>query len=137
MTQSAHFNSKYTDKQVTSAQLIAERLCELIAAKKKQTLIQQFWQDDIWKKTFTWQVILANRLLKKFSAEALLKALKLPEHRNIVSLATQRYQQSVREIQKGIDSRKDQEYTTIEVAEPSKPREAFPKSKTLDSLGDL
>lgn len=132
------FTSKYTDKKITAAQLIAERLCELIAAQKKTSLVQQFWQDDLWKKVFSWQVVLANRLLKKWSQQALLEALSMPENKRITSLATVRFQNTVAERQKKIDSMAKKVYDTIEVAEPTKPREAFSGGKSvLTNLGDL
>ncbi len=67
--------SRYSDKPITDAQLIVERLCENIAARNKEQLPYRFWQDSKWKKKFILEVMHANSLLQLFEASTILDVL--------------------------------------------------------------
>ena len=67
--------SKYTDKKISPAQYLAEIMCERRAQQLEVDLVDNFWQSENWKKYFQYQVISANKLLKKFPIEIILKAL--------------------------------------------------------------
>lgn len=73
---SAIYQSKYTDKLVSAAQILTERLLENIARKDKTTLPYKFWELENYKKAFVRHIVGANRLLKKFKASSILLALK-------------------------------------------------------------
>jgi hypothetical protein len=72
----AKYKSRYTDRLVTVAQYLAELVCERQAKKEKTDLFFHFWQHPRWKRTFLYQVQLANGLLKLYAEEAILTALK-------------------------------------------------------------
>ena len=73
------YESKYTDQLVSAPQIIAEKICEKRANKEKKVLVDKFWNTDKWKKIFIREVMLANRLLKIYSPNVILKALNSKE----------------------------------------------------------
>ena len=77
---SARYPSRYTDKYVTCAQYISEIMCERKAADEKVDLPRFFWNTSKkWKGYYFYQIKLANKLLKTYSCDALIKAVR--EHK--------------------------------------------------------
>ena len=70
------YRSAYGGGFISASQYIAEILCEKLAIKQSKRLFFKFWNDKEWKKFFLYQITLANRLLKKFSASDIIKAIK-------------------------------------------------------------
>jgi hypothetical protein len=73
------YYSPSTGEECTAAQLIAEIMVTREAAKKKLSLPYKFWNLIEWKKKYKNQILGANSLLKVYSAEAILRALKRKE----------------------------------------------------------
>ena len=48
----------------------------MISKSQKIDLPENFWNDDEWSKKFQYQIVLVNRLLKKYSPHAILKTLR-------------------------------------------------------------
>ena len=80
------YTSKYTDKQITASQFLAEAICEKIARKEKRDLFNKFWNNSYWAKEFKKQVILASRLLKTYSVKSILYALNHRRSYKVYSL---------------------------------------------------
>lgn len=83
-------NSKYPsiyskNKYVTSAQFITELLCQRHAYYENNDLPKQFWELPRWKAEFVKKVTHVNRLLEKYSAEVIIKALRDPQGRRLYS----------------------------------------------------
>lgn len=79
--------SKYSnDKQVSAAQYITEIICEHKAKRDKKDLHFRFWLNKNWEKFFRDQIATAHKLLKKYSAQAIIKALCSEEAVKIYSL---------------------------------------------------
>lgn len=79
--------SKYSnDKTVSAAQYITELICEHKAKKDKKDLHFRFWLNKTWERFFRDQIATANKLLKKYSAKAIIKALVSEEAIKIYSL---------------------------------------------------
>lgn len=79
--------SKYSnDKQVSAAQYITEIICEHKAKRDKKDLHFRFWLNKNWEKFFRDQIATAHKLLKKYSAHAIIKALCSEEAIKIYSL---------------------------------------------------
>jgi len=78
--------SKYTDRKISPAQYLAERICERIAKKEKKTLAHKFWNTDYWKPIFMMQVVKANELLDYYNFAEIVKALAKPRASYIYSL---------------------------------------------------
>lgn len=84
---SIKYLSKYSNgKEVSAAQYITEIICEHYAKKEKLDLHYRFWTRKEWATYYRNQIGTANKLLKKYSAKAIIKALNDPRSYRIYSL---------------------------------------------------
>jgi sulfur relay (sulfurtransferase) DsrC/TusE family protein len=127
------FKSRYTttDKDITPAQFLAEKICERIARKNKTVLTDQFWNQTKWKRTFLYQVQIANSLLKIYSWQAILSALK--KNPGVYSLNAKFLDPHIKCEQEILDREviKPKEVQPLELADPTaKPRPSFTEQKS-------
>jgi hypothetical protein len=81
------FISKYSNgKTVSPAQYITEIICEKKAILNNKDLHYKFWQNNYWMKYYKNQIGVANKLLKKYSAKAIIAALRSEKCKKIYSL---------------------------------------------------
>lgn len=81
------YPSKYSNgKQVSAAQYITEIICEKKAKLTKKDLHYRFWTNKEWEKFYRDQIATANKLLKKYSDTAVIRALNSPKTEKIYSL---------------------------------------------------
>lgn len=81
------YPSKYSNnKTVSAAQYITEIICEHRAVKEKKDLHFRFWLNKEWAKFFRDQIATANKLIKKYSAQSIIKALNSDKGLKIYSL---------------------------------------------------
>ena len=81
------YPSKYSNgKQVSAAQYITEIICENKAKLNKQDLHYRFWTNKEWEKFYKDQIASANKLLKKYSDTAIVRALNSSKAQKIYSL---------------------------------------------------
>lgn len=86
-SKSNSYPSRYSPNGwVRSDQYIIELICEKKAATEKKDLPVKFWQDPEWSKFFKSQLRKCNILLKKYSADSIIKALQDKKSWNIYSL---------------------------------------------------
>jgi hypothetical protein len=79
--------SKYSNnKSITEAQYIVEIICENKAKLENKDLYFRFWTNKEWSKYYRDQIATANKLVKKYSAKAIIQALKNPKASKIYSL---------------------------------------------------
>jgi hypothetical protein len=79
--------SKYSNgKAVSPAQFITEIICERKAQDTKQDLHYRFWIDKKWFAYYKNQIASAHKLVKKYSAKAIIRALNTDQGRKIYSL---------------------------------------------------
>ena len=79
--------SKYSNgKGVSDAQYITEIICEHKAIKEKKDLHYRFWLSEYWEKFYRSQISSAHKLLKKYSAKAIISALNNSKTKNTYSL---------------------------------------------------
>lgn len=79
--------SKYSNnKEVTAAQYITEIICEHKAKKEKRDLHFKFWTNKEWSKYYRDQIATANKLVTKYSPQAIIKALNEKRAEQIYSL---------------------------------------------------
>lgn len=84
---SEKYLSKYSNgKEVSAAQYITEIICENKARIQKMDLHYRFWTNRIWAKYYRDQIATSNKLLLKYTAKAIINALKDPEASKIYSL---------------------------------------------------
>jgi hypothetical protein len=77
-TDKCRYLSRYgnSDTYVTAAQLAAEIMCERKAANRKEELPNKFWNHPAWKSDFVGEKVAADRLLRTFSEEVLIRTLR-------------------------------------------------------------
>jgi hypothetical protein len=79
--------SKYSNgKYVSAAQYITEIICENKALKDGSDLHYRFWTTKKWSVFYRNQIASAHKLLEKYTAQAIIKALNSPEGKKIFSL---------------------------------------------------
>jgi hypothetical protein len=79
--------SKYSNnKEVTAAQYITEIICERKALIDKDDLHYKFWMQKKWQIFYKNQIGSAHKLLKKYTAKAIIKALQSDKGKKIYSL---------------------------------------------------
>lgn len=80
------YTSEISGLKVDAAQYLAELMCSRLAAKRKQKLPQKFWSLPEWKLLFKQQKIAAYSLLKIYTPDVIIKAVKRKEVEWIYSL---------------------------------------------------
>lgn len=81
------YPSKYSNgKTVSAAQYITEIICENKAKLGKEDLHYRFWLSKKWSAYYRNQIASANKLLEKYSPEAIVEALRSDEAKKIYSL---------------------------------------------------
>jgi hypothetical protein len=81
------FPSKYSNgKTVSAAQYITELICEKKAKLSKEDLHARFWLSKKWSAYYRNQIATANKLVKKYDARAIVRALNSSKAAKIYSL---------------------------------------------------
>lgn len=73
-------------------------MCENLAKKDHKELYPKFWKNSEWAKFFAFQCVLANRLLKKYRPEHIIKGIR--ECNWAYSLNTKKLQVAIAELAK-------------------------------------
>lgn len=75
-TKKSRYKSRYSPQGwVHAGQYITELICEKKAKVDKKELPLRFWKLDEWNKFYRYQIMLANRLVKKYNEHAIVSAL--------------------------------------------------------------
>ena len=75
-TRESKYPSRYSPKKfVSGVQYITELICEKRAKYLEKDLPIKFWQLDEWRKYFQYQIMLANKLVKKYGEHCVIAAL--------------------------------------------------------------
>lgn len=81
------YPSKYSNgKNVSAAQYITELICENKAKQDKKDLHFRFWTNKEWSSYYKNQIATANKLVKKYDEQAIIRALKNKKAEKIYSL---------------------------------------------------
>ena len=81
------YPSRYSNgKTVSAAQYITELICEHKANIEKLDLHYKFWTNKEWSKYYIDQIATANKLLKKYTAKSIIRALNDYKAEKIYSL---------------------------------------------------
>lgn len=142
------FKSNFGGGWVTPAQYLAESMCFRIARKDKRTLPLRFWKTEAWERPFLLQLRHANGLLKLYSAEAIIRALRTPEGKKVYSLGAQWLDPVIRVEQEKVDrqaaAREEEARKPTPAPTSAEPRKAEPPRKSysarpthLDRLREL
>lgn len=136
-SEKSKYPSRYSPKGWVSApQYITEFVCEKKAQADRKELPIKFWEIDEWKKYFQYQITLANKLLKDFSEEAVIAALKDNRSWKTYSLRSPFLQGIIKEKQASIKERIFKEYEIVEKQEV-KHRSNNNKKSIISKLREL
>jgi len=132
-TELSKYKSPSTGDFCTPAQYIAELVCQKQAKHEKAgTLPYKFWNTPKWKKIYIRQVSLANKLIKEYGEEPVIKFASSKAGSNTISLGARNVRSDIEKIKFLLDNAPKRD--TIEVIESAKgsfaPRKTF-GSKTL------
>lgn len=132
--------SKYSNgKEVSAAQYITEIICEKWAKITGSDIHYRFWLNEKWQKHYKQQIPAANKLLKKYSAKAIIEALKDKKTEKTYSLRSQylvpiieRHEKIIasqnKELTKDFERKKE-----IKFAQKTSKRNIISKLKDLDN----
>lgn len=137
-TEKSRYKHESTGEYCTCAAYVAEQLCRKNAENKNQgSLPYKFWNKKPWNWTFKRQIFLANKLLKKYSEEALVRAILSDDFKRIFSLNHPSAEGIVSKYDKIISQQK-QSNQTIEVVKDAKFRtKKFGKRNSLSKLKEI
>ena len=108
MTEHNSYPSKYSNgKTVSAAQFITEIICENKAIREKKDLHYKFWTNKEWASFYKNQIASAHKLLKKYDASAIIRALKNTKARNIYSLRAPHLVPIIEQEQVVVDAQKN------------------------------
>lgn len=138
-TNSSKYKSPSTGDYCTTAQYIAELMCQRMAENSNEgSLAYKFWNTEKWKSTFTQQVVLANRLLKNYDERAVIRALRSKRGSKIYSLRFPALADLIRSeqsyLEKELSGQKTIDVTSHHSKTVSKP---FGKRSEINKLRDL
>lgn len=86
-TELSKYKSPSTGDFCTTAQYVAEIICQQQAKHEKAgTLPYKFWNKGKWKSIYIRQIGLANKLIKEFGEDAVIKFIKSKEGVKTISL---------------------------------------------------
>jgi hypothetical protein len=132
------YYSKYSNgKTVSAAQYITELVCENKAKKDKLDLHYRFWTTAVWEKYYKDQIASSYRLIKKYSAKAIVAALRSHEGQKIYSLRATFLLPIIEAKEKSIAS--ENKELTIELDRTDKTtfRKTLPKNNIISKLKEL
>jgi hypothetical protein len=138
-TEKSKYKHESTGDYCTCAAYIAEIMCRKNAENKNVgSLPYKFWNKKPWDWTFKKQLFMANKLLKEFSEEAVVKAINSDKFKKIFSLNHPNALSIIREMQEYLDSIPETNQV-IEVKEDPKIRKSSygNKKRTLKSLSGV
>lgn len=140
-TSKCTFPSKRGGGWVTPAQYITEFLCIHKAKAEGKDLPDKFWELDEWSTFFRWQIMYANKLLKKYSVNAIVAALRDKRLYGLQSLSPKakwKWEKVFDEYQVKqivIDSQSVQTIESSDIME--QPRKPFGKKTNLARLREI
>jgi hypothetical protein len=138
-TEKSKYKHKSNGDYCTCAAYVAEILCANNAQhQNKGSLPYKFWNIKPWDWTFKKQVILARKFIKKYSEEALVKAVSSPEFSRTFSLNSPRAEAIVRKYHEIIKSQAAKEVQVLDVIENAKTsKKKFGKKSGLSKLREI
>mgnify|MGYP000064478654 CR=1 FL=1 len=84
-SEDSRYESRYGGGWVAPHQILAEVMCERIAAKEKTSLPAKFWDLPRWKKHFLMQLRLALKLLENYHPSVISRGIRSNEGRRAFS----------------------------------------------------
>ena len=137
-TEKSNYKSPSTGDYCTCAQYIAEIMCTRMEEKENEgTQAYKFWNTPKWRKTYGYQIVLANRLAKEYPCEAIVKAINSKELKHMYSLGYPGLPKIIQKYQKIIESQKPTETNIIIQEKPKTRTSSFGKKSQLQRLRNI
>ena len=135
-TEKSKYKHESTGDHCTCAAYVAEIMCRKNAEKKNQgSLPYKFWNKKPWDWTFKRQLYVANKLIKKFSEGAIVKAINSPEFKGIFSLNHPKVVGVIAKYQLLLDEQESKPKQKIDAKPNAKKRtKSYGKRNMLDKL---
>jgi len=104
--------------------------------KNEGSLGYKFWNSGSWKKTYQYQTVLANRLVKEFDEQLLIQALNSRQGQSIYSLRNERLVKIVKSMKPSSPPSSTQQ--ELPISDPlSKPKKPFGKKNKISDWRNL
>lgn len=130
--------SKYSNnKPVSAAQYITELICENKAKKDKLDLHYRFWTNKTWEVYYRNQIASAHKLLKKYNAKSVIKALRSKPAEKIYSLRAPHLIPIIEQEQKNLESENTELSLDIDRSDKKSYRKNTNKQNIISKLKDL
>jgi len=130
--------SKYSNgKKVGAAQYITEIVCENKARMEDKDLHYRFWVEPYWEKYYKNQIASAHKLVKKYDANCIAKALTKGAGRRIFSLRAKHLIPLIEIEEKKLSLAKSQKTIADIKTENIVVKKHKNKKNILDTLEDL
>ncbi len=136
MSQEKNVNSPSTGVSITPAQYISEIILKKWAKWKHIDSSGTFWRRMPFQKMFIFQITLANKLLKQYSARAIIQAINSPLSERCFSLGNK----DLVKVVETFSAKQDivsTEVNTITDAEAKPRMKSFGKNSSLSRLKEL
>jgi hypothetical protein len=139
-TSLSRYKSPSTGDFCTFAQYVAEIICQRQAKHEKiGTLPYKFWNKGKWKSIYIRQIGLANKLIKEFGEDSVMKFINSKEGVKTISLGARNVKISLQKIRIELDSAP--KHDTIEIIEVKEsiytPRQSFGNKTLLQRLKEI
>ena len=129
------YMSPSTGEYCTAAQYIAEIICQRIADKDKVgTLAYKFWNNEKWKKTYIRQVGLANKLVKEWGDEAVVRFIKSKKGSKILSLGMKGIEDQIEFFKSSLDNRESGAIIEVIKSLEYAPRKSFGQKNLITKI---
>lgn len=113
------YPSRYSNgKEVSAAQYITELICEHKARMDKLDLHYRFWTNNKWSRYYRDQIASANKLLTKYDAKAIIRALNDKKAEKIYSLRAPHLTAIIEQYQQMLVVEQSTENKQIEINRP-------------------
>jgi hypothetical protein len=132
------YMSPSTGEYCTAAQYIAEIICQRIADKDKVgTLAYKFWNNEKWKKTYIRQVGLANKLVKDWGDEAVVRFIKSKRGSKILSLGMKGIADQIEFFKNSLDNREPSVIIEMTKLLEYTPRKSFGQKNLITKIKEI
>lgn len=139
-TSLSKYKSPSTGDFCTSAQYVAELVCQKLATHEKVgTLPYKFWNLPKWKKIYIRQVSLANKLIKEYGEEPVVKFIKSSAGKKTISLGARNVKSEIEKIKFSLDNAPERakiEVMQIETLQ-FKSRQSFGNQTLISRLKEI
>lgn len=122
-------------EDLDAAQYLTENLCDRNARRNGLVLPQRFWETPEWKPLFHRQLQYAHSLLKEYTLEAIITALRTPRGKTVTTLSAAWFRPLIHAEQERLHRQKEAppEPQPAETVTIEKPRDPFVPTESVAS----